>query len=303
MTLLSTPNTQVWNGSGTTGGFTYGGTGSLTFGPGAVTITGDAGTVYTQTITANAANSGTTLTIGGPISLGSLATTSNILNVAGAGNVTLAGPISNGGGTGGNISLTMNGTGTLTLSGINSYTGSTSVNSGTLQISGQGTLGSGNYGSLISLGTVSSGGTLIYGSSANQTLSGNISGMGALTMSGAGTLILSNAANNYTGATTINSGTHGEFPLIHDGRRIFPAPITVKPAATLQLNASNRQFEHYEHDARAVGLTAAHWPIPPAAPTTSFLVCPSMPQRHPPSASPRERPTPAATTTFTSTVD
>src|SRR5205823_2474894 len=65
---------------------------------------------------------------------------------------------------------------TLTLSGVNTYTGATTISAGTLQIDGAGSLGSGAYA-----GAVANAGTLKYSSSANQTLSGIISGAGALT--------------------------------------------------------------------------------------------------------------------------
>ncbi len=124
------------------------------------------------------------------------------LTVAGTGNTLISGAFV-GSGSGG---LTMNGVGTLTLTNAaNSFTGNIAVNAGTLQIAGLGTLGGGTYAGTISLGTSIStpilgtavSGTLIYGSSATQTLSGSITGVGGLTMSGigTGTLILSNTAN------------------------------------------------------------------------------------------------------------
>ncbi len=123
------------------------------------------------------------------------------LTVAGTGNTLISGAFV-GGGSGG---LTMNGLGTLTLSGVNTFTGNTAINSGTLQISGSGSLGSGSYA-----GTISDLGALIYSSSASQTLSGAITGTGSLTMSGigTGTLSLSNTGNNYIRALmTVNAGT------------------------------------------------------------------------------------------------
>ena len=59
----------------------------------------------------------------------------------------------------------------------------------------------GNYA-----GAISNAGIFKYNSTADQTLSGVISGTGALTQSGAGTLEL-NAANTYTGVTTVSAGT------------------------------------------------------------------------------------------------
>jgi autotransporter-associated beta strand protein len=84
---------------------------------------------------------------------------------------------------------------------VNTYPGDTTITTGTLTISGAGQLGSGSYS-----GNISNAGVFKYASSANQTLSGTISGTGALIKNGNGTLTLSDA-NTYTGATTITAGT------------------------------------------------------------------------------------------------
>ena len=158
ITLSAHNNAQTWGPAtaAPTSGFAYGGTGSLNLGTGAVTITGDTGTPFTETITANAANSGTTLTVGGPISPASTVTTADTLAVAGPGNVTLGGVISNGTGTGASLALTMSGTGMLVVSGANTYTGVTTINSGTLRVA--------NASSTSATGTnsvnVNAGGTL-----------------------------------------------------------------------------------------------------------------------------------------------
>ena len=101
------------------------------------------------------------------------------------------------------LPLVKSGAGTWALSGVNTFTGNTTISAGTLQIGGSGSLNSGNYA-----GAIADNGTLQYSSSANQTLSGVISGSGALTKdtSAASALTLSNA-NTYTGTTTLTAGT------------------------------------------------------------------------------------------------
>ncbi len=63
----------------------------------------------------------------------------------------------------------------LTLAGVNTYTGATSAGGGTLEVGAGGVLGGGSYA-----GRILTSGTLFYNSSARQTLSGAISGTGAL---------------------------------------------------------------------------------------------------------------------------
>ncbi|WP_407977350.1 autotransporter domain-containing protein [Brucella pseudogrignonensis] len=141
--------------------------------------------------------------------------------------------------------LTKTGSGTVTLTNANGYTGGTTVNAGTLAVSGNGTLGAESGTTTINGGTLELGGTsqtqqaLVQSSGTVQngtvnvddyTLSGGtlastavinatdaisvsagqvdgvLNGAAELTKTGSGTVTLTNA-NSYTGGTTVNAGT------------------------------------------------------------------------------------------------
>ena len=118
--------------------------------------------------------------------------------VSGTATATLSGVIRSSSGTAG---LIKTGTGNLILSAANTFTGNIAINAGSLQVGNNtaGTLAGGTYGGAISL---SSGTSLRVFSSANQTLSGVISGSGGLTKAYAGTLTLS-GANTFSGKVSI----------------------------------------------------------------------------------------------------
>lgn len=110
--------------------------------------------------------------------------------------------------------------GTLILGGDNTYRGGTTISAGTLQVSADNNLGqSGSglafdggtlrYGSAFNTGravSLQSGGGTVDTDGKNVALNGVISGNGALTKTGGGTLTLTQD-NTYTGTTTLSEGT------------------------------------------------------------------------------------------------
>jgi autotransporter-associated beta strand protein len=99
--------------------------------------------------------------------------------------------------------LLKTGAGTMALTGVSTYQGTTTISNGAVEVGGSGQLASGNYSGAVSLTTNSA--SLRVNTSANQTLSGAISGNGALAKSANGTLTLS-GSNSYSGETTISGG-------------------------------------------------------------------------------------------------
>src|SRR5262249_49732078 len=112
------------------------------------------------------------------------------------------------------------GTGTLTLTGTNTYT-TTSVEAGTLQISGTGSIGSGTA-------FISSSAAHAYNSTVNLICPGDIQGPGALIKLNTNTLTLTGAVH---APITISAGTlqlgqnttanYGVDPIIDHGTLVF----------------------------------------------------------------------------------
>lgn len=98
--------------------------------------------------------------------------------------------------------LTKTGNNTLTLTGTNTFTGDLAILGGTLEI---GNGGGGQLGAGVYAGNIDDETLLRYNSTSAQTLSGVISGPGALVVTN-GTLTL-NGANTYNGGTTLSNGT------------------------------------------------------------------------------------------------
>jgi autotransporter-associated beta strand protein len=155
------------------------------------------------------------------------------------------------------LALTKANSSTWTLSGANTYTGGTTVNAGTLALSGSGTLGSSPLtlagGTLdlggttaSSVGTVtismaaSSGDTIKNGSltgtsfagtltTGNAIVSASLQGIGTpLTMSGVGGTLTLTGTNTYTGGTFVNVGAASGSTVLalnHDSSDGNPATI------------------------------------------------------------------------------
>ncbi len=117
--------------------------------------------------------------------------------------------------------MTKTGAGTLTLSGNNTYTGGTNIAGGVLSVSSDSNLGTASGGLIFNGGTLqtlasfstarattlnAAGGTFEPGAGTTFTEDGIITGVGGLTKTGAGMVIMG-GTNSYSGGTTVLAGT------------------------------------------------------------------------------------------------
>ena len=149
----------------------------------------------------------------------------------------ITGVISNGASA---ASLTKAGAGTLTLSGTNTYTGATTVNNGTLTVSGSGKLGNGNYSGTL---TVASGKTFNYSSSSAQTFSDWGAGTGTINLNGSGTVTLS-GNQDFTGTLNVSQ------MLIMVGVNANTEIAGLGNATTIDIqNGGTIKIQHVNHNA------------------------------------------------------
>jgi autotransporter-associated beta strand protein len=166
------------------------------------------------------------------------------------------------------------GTGFVLLSGSNSYGGGTTVSAGTLQLGNPSALGSSSgglqvTGGLVDLGgqavttggltgsggtitSTSNGGVLVLTPTLPATFSGTIAGKAGLTLNAPGSSQTLNAANSYSGPTTVSAGT---LSLLAPGT-LGSGVTTVSPSATLDVSAYGGGYNF------SVGTLAAG-PTPP----------------------------------------
>ncbi|AWB06612.1 hypothetical protein A6A40_16175 (plasmid) [Azospirillum humicireducens] len=226
---------------------TKSGTGTLTLSntangtgmSGGLTVTAGALSVDTD----SALSGGTVTLDGGTLRISAATTVDNAIALGSGGGIVEAqsGSIALTGALSGSGALTLSGGGTLTLSGSNSHSGGTTLTgTGTVVVGSDAAFGTGAV-------TVSGGGIAITASrslsnaialtltstalsvaaGATLTLSGTLSGSGALEKTDAGTLILSGTAG-FAGATTVTAGT-----LLVSGALSDTSGVTVASGATL----------------------------------------------------------------------
>jgi autotransporter-associated beta strand protein len=229
VTLTTTSNGTVSFGNTTdsdatdrTLAITTNGTGDVSF-TGAVGGTGGLNGLTIDTNQFNAA----ALTVGGTISITNTDTASSEITgvIADDGDAAV---------------FTKAGTGTLTLSGTNTYTGATTVNNGTLTVSGSGKLGNGNYSGTL---TVASGKIFNYSSSSAQTFSDWGAGTGTINLNGSGEVTLS-GNQDFTGTLNVSQ------MLIMVGVNANTEIAGLGNATTIDIqNGGTIKIQHVNHNA------------------------------------------------------
>ena len=198
----------------------------------------------------------------GTLSVGNIGGGANVLYVGGTGNSFITGVLSGAGNTqeGTTTSLYKDGASVLTLSGANDYSGDTRISEGNLTVASGGNLGNGTSDVYIAngaslavnanatvaslrewgttnggLASIGSGATLTISGSAYEAYQNSISGAGALTKSGTGTLGLY-GTQGYTGKTTVSAGL---LKLQSDIVSFASTNVEVSTGGTFQTQSAN----------------------------------------------------------------
>ncbi len=194
--------------------FSLGATGTTFTGSNNITINGSFTGYSSSSRISNTMGSGTTLTLAGNVYLTSadnsrtLTFGSSTTNGSAGTTILISGNIANNSSANTLASnLGASGGGTVILSGSNTYTGTTQLGNGAGETGGILQVGNGGTAGNLGAGAVTlNAGTLVFKRSDEMTVANAISGAGGVTQSGAGKTILS-GSNNYTGQTTVESGT------------------------------------------------------------------------------------------------
>ena len=158
----------------------------------------------TWVLSGNSTYTGPTTIIGGTLQIGNGGTAGSLGSGAVINNATLIFNRSDNLLVGNNISgsgrLIQAGTGTTILTGTNTYSNVTLINSGVLQV------GNGGASGTLGTGNITNSAALVFNRSDALTVPNLITGTGALTQIGPGTLELTRD-NSYAGGTIVSNGT------------------------------------------------------------------------------------------------
>ncbi|OGN55896.1 MAG: hypothetical protein A3D96_00420 [Chlamydiae bacterium RIFCSPHIGHO2_12_FULL_44_59] len=219
--------------------------GATTISAGTLALSGSGSIAQSASVAVNGTLDISAVTTGSTINTlsgsGTIALGSKVLTITQGANNSFSGAIQNTG------SVNKNGASQLTLSGNNSYTGATTISTGTLALSGAGTIETSTSTAIsgtldisavttgATVKTVSGAGDILLGAKAftveqlaDSTFSGQMSGSGTFTKTGSAVLTL-DGPNANTGDATVSAGT---LAVLFPG--ILPVDVTVSPGATFR---------------------------------------------------------------------
>ena len=263
---LNTPFGNTVSGNVQLGGLKYTAAANSTVTVGGANTLGVDGTII---VAASIGNASQTITGGSLTGSAGGGTLGVLHNGTGAGTFTIASTIVDNGGA---TSFIKGGIGRVSLTGSNSYTGGTTLGGGTLvvdSIANGGVASSIGASSAAASNLVIESGTLEYtggaaatdrgftlvnggpsrtiqvtNAAANLTFSGAVSGPddASLIKTGAGTLTLANAANDYTGVTTVSGGALAVSTLANGGVASGIGASSADSANLVLQNAGGLQY-------------------------------------------------------------